>query len=265
MVFKKRNLSQVFLKNRRYIHRIIDAIDITGKNVFEVGPGEGIITEALAEKAHHLWALDIDERFVKLLNDKFHQTKNISIIRNNILCFDLETLPEKLVLFSNVPYHISTEFIEYLIHYHHRIEKAYLLLQKEFVDKLTASVGNRQYGFLTCVSAYYSEVKVLFSVPRRAFLPVPSVHSKFICMDFSKKTLFDPAEEKKFVQLLRLCFSCPRKTLFNGLRPVYPQDGLISAFECVDVSRVMRPHQISLQKYHQLMQEIQLIDSGNRK
>ena len=135
---QRHSLGQIFLKNKKYIDGIFDCLEIEGKKVLEIGPGEGEISWYISDKAEYLHCVEIDSRFCSLLKDKFAKKTNVEIIQGNILEFPLSKLGKEIVIFGNVPYQISSHLIDYLIRYRKFISKAYLTFQKEFVQKLIA-------------------------------------------------------------------------------------------------------------------------------
>ena len=245
MKFSK-SFGQVFLKDKTYVKKTIDALDIEGKTVVEIGPGSGAITSWLLPKVSKLYCIELDPRFHKLLSERYKDNTKIKVICQDILKFDFTGLKEKVVIYGNVPYDISNKLIQWLVKNRDQIETAYLTVQKEFADKLIADTSRKEYGFLSCFVQYYANLKKCFEIPRRAFVPVPKVDSAFIKMQFYTQLPVCAADEKHLFLLIRKAFNSRRKKLSNSLKLNHEQvDKLISQ----GIDPQLRPQEISIADY----------------
>lgn len=242
----KPKLSQVFLEDKRYVQKIIEAIKVNKEDILEIGPGKGQITEYLSRRANFLYCVELDIKLYNFLNDKFRNVKNIKIIHNDILRFSFSSLSKKVVVFGNIPYQISTPLINYLIKNRNFISNAYLTLQEEFAEKLLAKPSTSQYNFLSCYTQYYAELKKIFKIPSFAFKPQPKVDSLFIELDFNKKNIFEVIDEKLLFEVIRQAFSQRRKKIINSL--IVPQDKK-EFFASLGIPENFRAEDISLDKY----------------
>lgn len=241
-----RPFGQVFLHSQHYIQKIIDNLDITGKDVLEIGPGRGVITSYLAEKAASLVCVEIDHVLAQDLSRNFSANEKIQIINQDILRFKFPANGEPKVIFGNVPYYISKDLIEYLIANRLNISRAYLTFQKEFADKLFAGPGDPQYGPLSCRLQFYCKVKRLFDIPAGAFRPVPKVESSFLRLDFLAKPAYDIIDEDSFWRLINRAFSQRRKKIANTL------DLDDKILEAMGLNKDSRPQDLSLSEYFKL-------------
>jgi 16S rRNA (adenine1518-N6/adenine1519-N6)-dimethyltransferase len=246
MIRQKRSLGQVFLKDKKYIEKIINCLDLEDKKVLEIGPGKGEITYLIGKEAKKLYCLEIDQRFYSFLKKKFSPKSNVEIICADILKFDLSRLGRKITVFGNVPYHISSKLIEYLIFYRKYITKAYLTLQKEFAQKLIAKSGDGQYTFLSCYAQYYAKVEKLFCIPAGAFSPHPKVDSTFISLEFVKQPPYKAKSEDFLFKIIRRAFSNRRKKVINSIS-LAGDKNLI--FEKIKVDSGARAQDLSLKEY----------------
>ncbi|MFH1504828.1 MAG: 16S rRNA (adenine(1518)-N(6)/adenine(1519)-N(6))-dimethyltransferase RsmA [Candidatus Omnitrophota bacterium] len=235
----KRSFSQVFLRDKKYIEKICNTLDIDGQNVLEIGPGEGVISGHIGEKAKQLCCIEYDRRFCNLLKEKFYKKNNIKIVYSNILKFSISKLGNNLIVFGNVPYRISSSIVEYLIQNKNYINKAYLTFQKEFAQKLIARAGEKKYGFLSCYVQYYTKVKKVFNIPAKAFWPEPKVDSSFIEIEFYKQPLYQVKNEEFLFKIIRKAFSNKRKKISNCLE--LPED--------TEINSNLRPQDLSLEDY----------------
>jgi len=230
---------ELYPVDKGYIEKILNALDIEGQRVMEIGPGEGVISEYIGARAKHLCCVEYDERFCGLLKEKFRKKNNVEIVHNNILKFPISKLGSNLVVFGNVPYRVSSSIVEYLIQNKTYINKAYLTFQKEFVQKLMACAGEKQYGFLSCYIQYYAKVKKIFNVPAGAFWPKPKVDSSFVEIEFYKKLPCKVRDEELLFKVIRKAFSNRRKKISNSLK--LPED--------IEINYNLRPQDLSLEDY----------------
>lgn len=243
---QRRSFGQVFLKDKRYIQKILDNLELEGEIVLEIGPGRGAITDYLSGRAKHLYCVEVDRRFCNFLQAKFSKKKNVEIIHADILKFPLSKLGKNIIVFGNIPYHISSELIKYLIDYRKCICRAYLTFQKEFVQKITAKPSSNGYNFLSCYLQYYAAIERLFDIKASAFEPVPKVNSTFSKITFYPKLPLVAENEDFLFKVIRKAFSGRRKKIVNSL-PV-PEDKL-KFFSALKIDPNLRAENISLEEY----------------
>ncbi|MDD5585029.1 MAG: 16S rRNA (adenine(1518)-N(6)/adenine(1519)-N(6))-dimethyltransferase RsmA [Candidatus Omnitrophica bacterium] len=241
-----RALSQVFLRDTVYLDTIIQSLDIENESVLEIGAGAGAITEKLKSKARNLYCVEIDRRFALLLEEKFKNCLNVTILNADILTLPLARFNTKMVIVGNVPYLISNELIRYLVENSAFIERAYLTFQKEFVDKLIARESMKAYGFLSCFIQYYAKVERLFDIPAQAFSPVPKVDSSFVRIEFNQTRPLTDTRQKYLFTLIRRAFSQRRKKIINSLPQLKNQEPLLKT---LGISANARAENISLDAY----------------
>ncbi len=251
-----RAFGQVFLADTECIHKIFDSLNIKDKQVLEIGPGKGAISELLAEGAKNLYCIEVDRRFCDFLRRKFRKKNNVKIIHADILKFPLPELGEKITVFGNVPYQISSKLVKHLINYRKYIEIAYFTFQKEFVQKMTASPSGDNYSFLSCYAQYYAKVESIFDIKASAFDPTPKVDSTFSKINFYSKPQHKVKDEDFLFKVIRKAFSSRRKKIVNALSLSKSSK---SFFESAGLNLNLRPENLSLKDYvsiaNQLYQE----------
>ncbi len=255
MKFSK-DLGQVFLKNKNYVRKIIDHLDIQGKKVLEIGAGRGEITKYLIEKSDFVFCIEIDSRLCRILKEKFSSFGNVEIICGDILKIDLQKLGKELIIFGNVPFCISNRIIRYLVSYRNQIYRVYLTFQKEFAKKLVAEPPSKDFSFLSCYIQYYAKVKILFNIPRKAFYPVPKVDSSFVVMEFYPESPYQVDDEKFLFKLIRKAFQNRRKKLINSLERLIDKEVLKESLKATSISEDARVDSISVQDYCKLAAHI---------
>jgi 16S rRNA (adenine1518-N6/adenine1519-N6)-dimethyltransferase len=174
---KKRG--QSFLKSHSVVRDIVSLAEVTKQDdVLEIGGGLGILTMQLAERAHHVYVIEVDPKLVKALKDVLKDYTNVSIIEGDALKVDL---PKVDKVIANLPYSISSE-ITFRILREMNFKEAVLMYQKEFASRLVASPGRTEYSRLTVNIQYHADVEKILDVPAEMFYPVPAVDSTVVRM-----------------------------------------------------------------------------------
>ena len=216
----KKSLGQNFLKNDDVIHEIVSVAGIENEVVLEVGPGEGVLTEALSHSAQKVIAIELDDRLVPVLEERFGSVDNIEIIHGDILHMNIEKLIDEKInkgkysVVANIPYYITAPIIRLFLESNKSPEKIILMVQKEVAQRLSADPG--QMSLLAVAAQYYADVEYLFTVPREDFNPVPKVDSAIIKLKVKSQKL-KTEDSKDFFRIVKIGFSAKRKTLVNNL------------------------------------------------
>ncbi len=211
-----RKLGQHFLTNPAIAKRIVDAADITkNDSVLEVGPGRGMLTQFLVEKAKKVIAVERDKKLASFLQEKFADKKNIEIIESDILkitSYELRVTSYKVV--ANLPYYITSRFLRlFLENIKNKPQSMTLMVQKEVAERICAKPP--QMNLLALSVQAFGRPKILFNVKKGSFSPPPEVDSALICIEnisdaFFKKHGIPPEE---FFKLPKKAFSQKRKML----------------------------------------------------
>jgi len=215
----KKSLGQIFLKNPRYLHKIVTAAHVTpDDNVLEIGPGLGHLTQVLAKKAKKVLAIELDERLIPGLHKQFSKYQNVEIIKADALQFAYESLGGRWKVVANLPYYISTSIIQKLISYRVQFISLTLMLQKEVAERISATPGGKKYGYLSVLVQLHTKPKIEFNVPAEAFTPKPEVDSAVITLTIRNQPAVPIRDEAFFIQVVKVSFSQRRKTLRNSLK-----------------------------------------------
>lgn len=225
----KKSLGQHFLVDPWFIHALIsNAAFQTSDLILEIGPGLGALTIPIARSVRHVVAVEKDEALIDLLNDKLSRAgiTNVTLINEDILTFDINGIKEpsssKIQVIGNLPYNISSPFLEKLLENRNLIRKAVLMFQSEVARRLSASPGTKAYGALSVLVQYYALTTVLLEVPRGAFYPRPRVDSTVLELDFEQPYPRRAEHEDSFRKVVKGAFVHRRKTLINSLKGLYP-------------------------------------------
>jgi 16S rRNA (adenine1518-N6/adenine1519-N6)-dimethyltransferase len=237
----KAKLGQNFLRDQSAVQKIVDALgDVSKELVLEIGPGEGVITKPLSERAGKVVAIELDRILAAKLRLHFGRTPNVEILEANVLNVDFNGVVQghlrgvtdrspgaevrRAKLIGNLPYYITSDILLKLFEQHRNFSEFVIMVQKEVADRLAAEPGTRDYGLLTATTQLYCDARSLFTLPPGAFAPPPKVHSTVLRLMVNPKCqeLGVKGREPQFIAFLKLSFGQKRKTLANNLKTVYP-------------------------------------------
>jgi 16S rRNA (adenine1518-N6/adenine1519-N6)-dimethyltransferase len=218
----KPKLGQNFLNDAQAIERIAASLgDLSGRTVVEVGPGAGAITGALAARAAHVLAVELDLGLAAYLRAQFSSDR-VTVLQQDVLNFDFAAASaaagQHLAVFGNLPYGITSQILLKLAASHAALDRAVLMVQREVADRITARPGSRDYGLLSVTVQMYGPAEKLFTLPPQSFSPPPEVHSTVIRWRFAPRFVELGLEEAGFLPFVRKAFAQKRKTLLNNLR-----------------------------------------------
>ena len=261
-VFSKR-FGQNFLIDEHVLGKILRAADVTKEDaVLEIGPGIGTMTQALADAAGQVVAVEIDEKLLPILSETLRDFDNVTVIHADILETDIRELslkyaggkPFKVV--ANLPYYITTPIIMGLLEKDLPVTSITVMVQKEVAQRMQEKPGSKDYGALSLSVQYYAEPYLAANVPRNCFMPRPDVDSAVIRLTKRKEppvTVQDPA---LMFRLIRASFSMRRKTLMNGLKNAgdlgFSGETLESAVLSLGKGLTVRGETLSLQDFASL-------------
>jgi 16S rRNA (adenine1518-N6/adenine1519-N6)-dimethyltransferase len=234
----KKSLGQNFLVDKQIVERMIADVSPQASDiVIEIGPGTGALTAPLSRLPGLLIAVEADTRLVAGLRASF-DSPLVQIISADALSLDWGELIDsahadfrrlhpsqpaapRVRIVANLPYYISTAILQTLFQSHGRLYDMTLMLQEEVVDRIASPPGGREYGYLSVMCRYYSQINKLFRVPPSSFEPAPKIWSAVVRLTlreqaFAASLAID--DESSFFALVRACFAQRRKNLLNNLK-----------------------------------------------
>ncbi|HVV25741.1 MAG TPA: 16S rRNA (adenine(1518)-N(6)/adenine(1519)-N(6))-dimethyltransferase RsmA [Candidatus Saccharimonadales bacterium] len=210
----KKSLGQHWLRDASTLAAMCDAADLTADDtVLEIGPGLGTLTELLVKRAHEVIAVEFDERLARELGDRL-AANNLQIVSQDILSFDLTSLPPHYKVAANIPYYLTSNLIRLLSETPNPPQTIALLVQKEVAERVAAGPG--AMSLLSVTAQFYWQVRLGQVVPAELFEPPPRVDSRILSMTRRPEPLFE-VDTKKFFRLVKAGFAQRRKTLLNSL------------------------------------------------
>lgn len=225
-----RALGQNFLVSRRAISIIVESLQLCSDDlVLEIGPGTGNLTLPLVQKAGFLVAVEIDQRFQQILQERLADFlgSKLRLIWDDILNIDLPKIiiPELdgqdriIKIAANLPYYATTDIILKLLTSLPSARILVLMVQREAVARITADPGTKEYGLLSVMVSLYGNVKTIMRVPGSAFAPQPPVESVLLKLTAAEFSLLrDPAFAQSIARFLSYAFQGRRKQFMGRLR-----------------------------------------------
>lgn len=249
---------QNFLVNEDVYELIVSSADLKNEDtILEVGPGLGILTFKMAEKAKKVLAVELDNKLAEILNTLIisKNKSNIKIFNNDVLKIKGENISKlgKYKIVANLPYNITSIFLRKFLSTNNKPELIVLLLQKEVVERIVSRPPDM--SLLSLSVQFYADVEMMSEVKSEDFYPAPKVDSAIVKIKPRKKSFFnDYQEEKKFFKMLRLGFSSKRKMLKNNLSLGLNIDQKIIEGKFVDlnIDLKVRAEQLSLEDWLKL-------------
>lgn len=247
-----KRLGQNYLVDENIKNKILSAINPVGTDdILEVGPGFGELTGDIAGKARSVTAVEFDKKAAYLLKEFIlKKISNAAVVQGDILKYNTDKVFTKII--GNLPYYITTPIIEKLI-LSFGSAPAFIMVQKEYAERLNADVGMEGYSSLSCFVRYRASVTTHFEVKRTCFYPEPEVDSVFIEIRKHEKPIIKVKNEDLFFRIIRKSFGQRRKTLRASLT----SQGLINErkedfcrrLDSLGISPNARPEDISLEGF----------------
>lgn len=239
----RKRFGQHFLTSPEVVAQIVNAISpAAGQTIVEIGPGQAALTDPLAATGAALHAIEFDRDLVAALTTRFAGQEQVSIHEADALKFDFSTLGPELRIVGNLPYNISTPLMFHLLEHKEHVFDLHFMLQKEVVDRMSATPGNKTFGRLTVMLGCQMEVEPLFDVPASAFSPPPRVVSSVVRM----RPIPDPGyginNISRLADIVRTAFTRRRKTLRNALQGC----ATVAEIEAAGLSPGDRPEQVEI-------------------
>ncbi len=248
----KKSLGQHWLSDQATLQYICDVGEVSGEDtVLEIGPGTGTLTKLLVERAKKVIAVEFDPDLASGLPHRV-KADSLEVVQQDILRFDLTSLPPDYKVIANIPYYLTSNLIRVLSESSNQAKTVVLLIQKEVAERVAARPG--QMSLLSVSAQFYWEVRLGEMVPASLFTPPPKVNSQVIILDRRPTALFPDVDQKRFFQLVKAGFASRRKTLLNslagGLRT--DKEQIQAILNQADISASLRAQALSLENWHEL-------------
>ena len=251
----KKSLGQNFLIDREVLEKIVSITDIANKDVLEIGPGSGnLTTYILKQKPKKLYVVEKDDELAILLKEKFDT--EIEIINDDILKVSEDKISDqKLSVFGNLPYNISTEILsKWILNIGSNFwfETLVLMFQKEVADRIISEFNNSKYGRLSILSSWKLNVEKIIDIKPQSFSPRPKIDSSLLLFT-PKENFFELKDPKNLEKITRIFFSQRRKMLKKPFNQVFDNGKQVAEKFGIDLN--LRPQNLEPETYFKLVKE----------
>ncbi len=219
-----KSLGQNFLIDDQVIEDIMDGAEVGEDDyILEVGPGIGVMTQALAERAKKVVSVEIDSSLLPVLDETLAPHDNVVVVNEDILKVDLRKLIEeefdghKPKVVANLPYYVTTPIIMMFLEEGIPVTDIVVMVQKEVADRIVSGPGNKIYGALSVAVQFYADPSIIVEAPKGMFMPQPKVDSLVVRMKIRETPKVDVKNRKMFFRTVKAAFGMRRKTLLNAL------------------------------------------------
>jgi len=285
-----KSLGQNFLTDKNIIDKIVSGAGISINDiVVEIGPGIGVITQAAAEDAASVVAIEIDKNLIPILGETLSDYPNTRIVNQDVLKTDineiidferarLENLNKEIIeelklegnreeaikdleeknyevkVIGNLPYYITTPIIMKILEDGVHAKSITCMMQKEVAERIKAKPGGKDYGALSVAVQYYCEVENVCNVPKEVFVPRPQVDSIVLRLDIREKPPVVLKDKNMFFSVVKAGFGMRRKTLSNSLMGVggITKEQVNTCLEKAGIDPKRRAETLSLEEFASL-------------
>lgn len=217
MIRKRIRLAQNFFKDRKLVASIVANSSISKEDVvYEIGPGEGIITRELAKRAGKVMAIEMDATLAARLRNKFRASDNVEIQEGDFLRYKINE--RKYKIFSNIPFNVTAEVVKAILFGKNPPEEAYLVVQKEAAGKFT---GNPTETEVSVLAKPWFTLEVLREFRRTDFEPVPSIDVVLLRIVKRKQPLIASVNERSYQKFVKFGFETWKKDLKTAYKHVF--------------------------------------------
>ena len=261
MIKAKKSLGQNFLIDKNILEKITTITNIKDKIILEVGPGTGNLTSYILKKnPKKIFVIEKDDNLALNLKNKFDN--KIIIINNDILKLDETVLfQDKVIVFGNLPYNISTEILsKWIINLNEGFwfECLILMFQKEVADRIIAKFNTSNYGRLSVLSNWKLNIKKVCDIKPGSFYPKPKVDSSLLFFH-PKKNFIKLNNPKNLERITRIFFNQRRKMLKKPYNQLFNGDQKVS--DKLNINLNLRPQNLNLETYYKLAYEYENLRS----
>ena len=256
MIKPKKSLGQNFLIDQNILKKIVEIIEIKNKSILEIGPGTGnLTTHILKNNPKKFYVIEKDENLVFNLNKEFKD--KIIIINEDVLKIDEKNIDnEKLIVFGNLPYNISTEILcKWILNLKNKnfwFSCLILMFQKQVADRIISNFNSSKYGRLSILSNWKLEIKKICDISPNSFFPKPKVDSSLLFFK-PKKKFFKIKNPKNLEKITRIFFSHRRKMLKKPFNKIF--NGNWQIVDKLKIDLNSRPQNLNIETYYKLVKD----------
>jgi len=261
LIKAKKSLGQNFLIDKNILEKITNTTHISNKTVLEIGPGTGNLTSyILKKKPKKMFVIEKDNELASNLNNQFN--KKINIINDDVLKIDETKLfKDKVIVFGNLPYNISTEILsKWIINLKNDFwfECLILMFQKEVANRIIAEFNTSNYGRLSIICNWKLNIEKICDIKPESFSPRPKVNSSLLLF-YPKKSFIKIEDPNNLEKITRIFFNQRRKMLKKPFNQVF--NGNLKILDKLNINLNLRPQNLNFETYYKLAIEYEKLRS----
>lgn len=259
MKYLKKSLGQNFLIDKNIIKKIINLVDIENKNIIEIGPGNGALTnEILKKNPKSISIIEKDNKLAKNLKEQYSKLKYVKVYNNDILKFDVEKLDlKKSVIFGNLPFNISSQILVKILSFKRwppNFSNLIFMFQKELGEKIVGNYLSSNYGRLSILTNFRLQIIKKFLVSNNCFFPKPKVNSMVIHFKPKYNKIFKIKKINNLEKVTNIFFSNKRKMVNKNIRKILNKEQ-INKIDSLDLN--LRPSELKPEIYYKITELIE--------
>ena len=258
-----KSLGQNFLIDYGVLSDIVEGSGVDENScALEIGPGAGVLTRELAQKAKMVAAVEIDKSLMPLLDYTLGEFDNVSVVNEDVLKVDLKALivqkfgDSPVHVVANLPYYITTPIIMKFLEEEVPVKSLTVMVQKEVAERMAAPPGGKDYGALSAAVQFYTVPKIITKAEPHCFMPQPQVASVVIRLEVQDKPTVSVKDKEKMFAIIKSAFGQRRKTLLNALsKSPYiniGKDSIKNALAEMGLDENIRGEKLSLEQFARL-------------
>lgn len=248
----KKSLGQHWLKDEASLDAMLEVAEVSPEDVvLEIGPGPGALTSKLVKTAKQVIAVEFDTNLASDLPKRV-PASNLHVVHQDILMFDLTTLPHGYKVAANIPYYLTSNLLRVLCESSNPFATAALLIQKEVAERVCAKPGDM--SILSVSVQFYCEASLGPLVPASLFTPPPKVDSQILKLRYRREPLFPDVDKRLFFRIVKAGFSQRRKTILNSLSAglQMSREETSALLEAADIQPTTRAQNLTLDDWYAL-------------
>ena len=255
MSYPKKSLGQNFLSDNNIIKKIVNLTEISNRNILEIGPGKGALTdEILKRNPKSLLLIEKDSLISQDLKKKYKLNKKVKVFNQDVLNFDIEKkIREKTIIFGNLPYNISSQILVKIIKFHSwppEYTDVVFMFQKEMADRIIGKFNTTKYGRLSIITNYRLKIFHKFNVSPNCFFPKPRVNSTVILFKPKKNISNNIKKLENLEKITNIFFSNKRKMINKSMKKIFNKDIYKGVMKNIDLK--CRPSDLKPEKYYEI-------------
>jgi 16S rRNA (adenine1518-N6/adenine1519-N6)-dimethyltransferase len=248
----KKSLSQNLIKDKNLLRKIVRSANITKEDVVvEIGSGHGDLSAEIAEKTGFLYTIEIDKSFSRYLDLLEEKYSNVKVVYGDCMKIPLAQFKKEknLKIVANIPYKITGPIIFKILSERLVIDSAFLTVQKEIAQRIASKSHCKSYGAPSVDCQIFADVKVLFHIKPRAFIPPPKVDSALLSIIFKED---EKETDDELIDFVRLCFQHKRKQLKHSLLKHHGEQNTEDLYEKMGFSYFIRAEEIEPYQFKEM-------------